>query len=427
MQSRVTSKARLARTPLVGSIGAGLAVQLSLVVSGVLTARMLGVENRGYLALLQLVATVVPQVVGVGLPLAVTYALARESGSSRGIMRAIRVPVLIQVSLTLALSAAAAVLLAAPVNRTSAIAAASVAAIAILMQQYAAAVLQGEQRFAAFNLIRVAPLLTYSVGVAGLFLADETSLAANLVVWTGSWALSAFAAVALVAVRQRVVASDARTPSGQTLLAFGLRGVIGWMSPVEGLRVDQQIVGVFLGPSALGGYVVGQSFTNLPRFLGVSIGAVSFPRVAALAGSEDARRAVWRYAGLTLAICGPLVVALEFLSPWLVPLFFGREFALAVPITQVLLPAALMMSLRRVLAEGVRGLGLPGIATIAEIVSWVALLAAAVPLAYAFGAAGVAAALVVSSTVCCLLLAISLYRWPEGVGSGHACALPAVR
>jgi hypothetical protein len=38
--------------PMVGSLLSGIGAQAALLVSGVLVARMLGVEDRGYLALL---------------------------------------------------------------------------------------------------------------------------------------------------------------------------------------------------------------------------------------------------------------------------------------------------------------------------------------------------------------------------------------
>ena len=43
------------------------------------------------------------------------------------------------------------------------------------------------------------------------------------------------------------------------------------------------VIGLFLAPAALGLYVVAQAFTNLPRFISESVGAVAYPNIAASA------------------------------------------------------------------------------------------------------------------------------------------------
>ena len=64
-------------------------------------------------------------------------------------------------------------------------------------------------------------------------------------------------------------------------MSFGLRSLFGSSSPFETFRLDQLLVGLVLTPVALGYYVVALAFTNLTRFLGQSIGMVTYPRIAA--------------------------------------------------------------------------------------------------------------------------------------------------
>src|SRR6185369_9109730 len=61
-------------------------------------------------------------------------------------------------------------------------------------------------------------------------------------------------------------------------------------------------------------------------------------------------------------------------SAKLVEIFFGSQFDAATPIARILLVATLFMCARRVLTDGVNGLGRPGLGTIAEISSWVLLI-----------------------------------------------------
>ena len=77
------------------------------------------------------------------------------------------------------------------------------------------------------------------------------------------------------------------------------------------------------------------------------------------------------------AWCSPprwFIGCLEVVTGKLVGLFFGSEFAEATPIARILLLATLFMAARRVLTDGVDGLGRPGLGTLAEIASWVLLV-----------------------------------------------------
>ncbi len=56
------------------------------------------------------------------------------------------------------------------------------------------------------------------------------------------------------------------------------------------------------------------------------------------------------------------------------------------PLVRIVLVTALLMAARRILADGARGLGLPGLGTLAEIVSLVVLAARDGGLSAALGA-----------------------------------------
>jgi O-antigen/teichoic acid export membrane protein len=102
---------------------------------------------------------------------------------------------------------------------------------------------------------------------------------------------------------------------------------------------------------------------------------------------------VSRYTLLDLGLSLLIVVPLFALAAWIIPLLFGDAFNDAVVISYLVLPGTVFLSVRRVLAEGLRGLGHPGIGTVAEIVAlaWlIAALGVCVPL---FGVRGAAIAM----------------------------------
>ena len=141
------------------------------------------------------------------------------------------------------------------------------------------------------------------------------------------------------------------------------------------LRPDQVVLALFLSPSALGLYVVGLAFTNLPYFIAKSVGLITFPWVASRAETGDARRTMWSLLWLTTAIAVVLVAILCATAQWLVPLFFGGRFDSAVTVTYIVLPGTVFLSARRVLSEGLKGRGYPLAGTLGELLSlaWIAV------------------------------------------------------
>jgi O-antigen/teichoic acid export membrane protein len=189
---------------------------------------------------------------------------------------------------------------------------------------------------------------------------------------------------------------------------------------VETFRIDQAIVALLLSPTALGLYVVAMSFTNVLRFLSQSIGLIAYPRVAAQGDHLDARRTLWRYFWLATAVCILIAAILEAVAGWLVPFMFGAEFQPAVPITRIVLLGAVFLGARRVLTDGVRGIGRPVAGTVAELVSWVWLVPALVLLTPRWGATGVAWALATAAAVSLISLCV-IVNWPSrGRGAGRA-------
>lgn len=400
---------------------ATLAGQAVLIVSGVIVARMLGPENRGYLALLILVPIIVGKVGALGMPLAVTYYVARDRAAAGAIWATLRPVVILQCGLMAGVHSLALWLLVEgePQYVIDAALLTVLLVPAALAQDYGLALLQGRGRFTALNVLRFAPLALYAAGVAVLLLLNLDGLGEVAAVWSGTNVLLA-AVTLLVGLRGIGPPGEgAAAPSVASMAAFGAKGVLGANSPVETYRLDQAVVGLFLTPVSLGLYSVALAFTNLPRAVGTGVGIIAYPNLAELTDPVAARRKLWRFFGVTVVVCAALVVGLELLAGWLVPFFFGDEFEDSVPLLRILLISALLVAARRVLTDGARGLGLPGLGTVAEIVSFVVLLPALVVFIDAWGVEGVALALVASGAASLLVMLAGLARGrgrhaPEG-------------
>ena len=399
-----------------GSLLASGAGQALLVISGVLVARALGPADRGYFALLVVVSSVCTLLGSGGLPTALTYFIARDKGSAKAVVGSLVAPVAVQVAATAVVQFG--VMFAFTQGDPQRVKVAALVSLllvpGILAQNYGLAILQGQERFLPFNVFRVLPSLVYTAAVLAVFILGVADIVILMAMWAAALLSAGILALAVSVRRLPGESQSVSSPSRSHLFKFGLKSLVGSVSPIDALRLDQAVVGLLLAPITLGYYVVAQAFTNLPRVVAQSVGMVAYPAVASQSSLADRRRAVWRYFLLGVALATFVIGALELVTGRLVEIFFGGEFDSATPIARVLLLATLFMSARRVLTDGVNGLGRPGLGTIAEISSWVLLVPTIAVLLPAYGAVGVALALAISWLVSLVLL-IALV-----LGSGSA-------
>ena len=122
------------------------------------------------------------------MPLALTYQIARERTAAAGIWASVRPFVAIQTGLLAGLHCI--VLWALLRDEPRYVADAALVTIVLvpaqLAQMYGLAILQGRERFLAFNVLRTAPAAIYAALVAGLFLLDVDSLGDVTDAWTGA-------------------------------------------------------------------------------------------------------------------------------------------------------------------------------------------------------------------------------------------------
>jgi O-antigen/teichoic acid export membrane protein len=418
------SRERLKRDAAL-AVATGFAIQSVLVVTGPLLARMLGPSGRGYLAALILWPLVITQLGNLGIPSALTYAVARDPSSSRRLARLGLSFALPQAAVLTAFQGVWLLLILhgdpAAVRTAGWLTLALVPAM--LSQQYGLGLLQGHLRLRLFNALRFLPWFLYAIGVAALFVAGDHAIVAIVAaLLVAFWTSGTTALICGI----RCSRGDSEPTVGRRfLVSFGLRGLLSSFSAVDVLRPDQVVLALFLSPSALGLYVVGLAFTNLPYFIAKSVGLITFPWVASRREQVDARRTMWSLLWLTTGIAVVIVAAMCAGAQWLVPFFFGSQFDAAVKVTYIVLPGTVFLSARRVLSEGLKGRGYPLAGTVGELFSlaWIAVaLAVFVPL---WGIYGAAVALTSSYVVSMLLLVVIAARHGElESASGSLIALP---
>jgi O-antigen/teichoic acid export membrane protein len=195
------------------------------------------------------------------------------------------------------------------------------------------------------------------------------------------------------------------------IIKFGLKGYIGSLEPLETLRIDQLAISVILTPVSLGIYVVGQAFTNLSLFISKSAAMVGYP-VISMEGSSIVRNQImWRYFwGITL-LNGIISTFLVVVMPVILPFFFGQTFIPSIPIAQILVIASFISGSRRLITEGMRGMGKPRVSTFSEISMYPWLLTGGIYLLLHYNILGLAVSILIGQGLS-LVVAITLALRP---------------
>lgn len=398
---------------VVSSLTATALIQASNIASGVLLARFLQPEGRGELAAVMLWPTVIAIIGVCGLHEAVAYHMARRR---HGAHRILRESLLLGAGLCLLLLPVGGLVVELLfAGRGAGIHSAALLYLAFIPLNFVGlflvAAFQGGLLFSIWNLLRASLgpfyllfiLALHFAGFGGVFGFALASLLAN--------AAMILLAAALYLRKRTTWPPPQSTPASggilrRDLLSYGISVHFGTAVAFVAERLDQMIISIILPAADLGLFVIATTLSRLPLVFASTMATVSFPKIASMA-DEASRAAVFgRYARITSMVVLPASLALAAVMPWLLPLFFGRSFAAAVPIAWVQIAAAVPLSLKVMMSGGFKACDkgwIAGQAEIATLVLSAAALAALVPL---YGLMGAAIAGVIAQTGALVFMAV---------------------
>ena len=319
--------------------------------TNIILARSLGPEGRGIYAVAVMASAILSLLLQVGLGPANVYHLSR---------RLIDLDELIGHSTSLALLLGTSCFLIVLVavlltgsDQVLGIGARFVVVAAgalpfMLLTAFMQSLLQGGQRFVHFNAVMLVQYAapTFTLVIMLLLFRDRTLGAVTS--WTVSSAVTAvcatYSVVPLTRLRLRLRRSTLRS-----LFRFGLISYLGNVTSFVNYRFDVLIVNLFSGARQVGLYAVGTSLAEVVWFITNAAAVVLAPRVAS-SSSEEADRiteAVARVVGL-LTLGAAALLAL--FAPFIVVLFFGRDFAESAWAVWLLLPGIVIFSVSRILS-----------------------------------------------------------------------------
>lgn len=180
------------------------------------------------------------------------------------------------------------------------------------------------------------------------------------------------------------------------LLRTGLPFLGFNVGQVVAFRADRYLLGLLSTPTALGLYSVAATPAELLRLPVTALGQILMQRTVADGAN---RAALWRACVLTLAVTLPPALILFLVAGPLVSLVFGPRYALAGEVLRIMVISELVVALFLVISRIAAGAGLArstGLATTAGAVVGVAALCLLAP---SYGAVGAAWASVCSYSV----------------------------
>jgi O-antigen/teichoic acid export membrane protein len=327
-------------------------VQLLTLLTGVLYARGLGPAERGDLAAVIVVLTLVPFMLDFGFGQFVVRERAR--GTPRNLLLGTFVPIGVAFSL-LGVAAASPVGHLIGGDRDTVV---HLITIGLVLSPISIFILTvagipwGEQRWRLAAVVLVTAALFPFLMALVLYLAGEMTVTAVVVTVIAS---NVAANLPLLGT----IVRSGRWRFDRALAGRGMRfGAAVWVSNVSAagaLYLDQLIMAPVLPARELGHYVVAITMASFARSLVTAVGGFLAP-----AAATGAPELVARSSRMTLGVVSAAALALIALAPWLVPFAFGEAFRPSVGLSMILLAAAPLVGVTTVLTAAIAASGAPG-------------------------------------------------------------------
>ncbi|TAM72491.1 MAG: hypothetical protein EPN50_04150 [Chloroflexota bacterium] len=384
-------------TRILGVFGTRVTAFLFAVAASFLMARLLGPDGRGVYGTVTTFVGLLFTFAQLGLPSAITY----FAGRGRSVTSLRRATILLSLGVSIAVLAVSVALL--PIfDRTIAETASydelllGLAALPVLLSNgMAGGILYGRHETRNYNLIQVAQAMATLLGVVlfvGILRLEVMGALLGYVL------VNVVAGAALLLEVRRF---EGRSPTTERpvryreLLSYSTRLYPASVTSYFNYRADVLILNAFgIAPGPIGLYAVAVQFAELLFYVPDSISTIFYPTIAG-APREDAdrlARSVTRFTVL-LALAGSVLLfpAAAVTIVIILPQFVGSLLPLL-----ILLPGVLSLSLSKVLAGYISGLGRPGAATTASLAAMLVNVTLNVLLIPIAGIAGAACASLVS-------------------------------
>ena len=374
--------ARTAGYNVASTVAAGL--------GGIIVARALGPGLRGDYAAVTAWFGVTTMVGGMGQPAALVYYVAHDPGRARGYVATSRAMMLVTGSAALAGGMLLAPLLVhgnpGLTGDYRIVFATSI--LSFVGASYTFSLQARSLRW--WNTVRVSQPAVSLVCLVVLWRLRLLTLTAALIVLTGTTLIQ------LCWAYYRCRSADLAPGRAQARLVkplawYGLAQIAALTPATVNTSLDQLVLSQAVPSAVLGRYAIAVTCTMLPIPLVSAIGNVAFPRLAARVRVDGlAGRVQWLGIWGSGCASAAMLVPLDLVAPWVIPVVFGHGYAGAVPLMWALTPSGVFLACNQVTGDVLRGRKRPLVVARAEglaAVFTVLLLIALLPVVGVYGAA----------------------------------------
>ena len=406
---------RLSSGAAARTFGTQVFVTLLNLISGVLTARLLGPDGRGLFAAATLWPQILLAVFCGGLPAAIVFHVRNEPGERSSIFSAILVLGTLA-SLVAAAIGFAIVPRVMPNYSQTDLLICQLCVLAVLpsmlllvLRQMAVAL----QMFPTFNTALYLPALLYVLLMLLVLIMSPLTVPAALICLYAS--ITAATLWSFARLCRACSLSSAKLGMWiKRLVSYSLRGApADIFSGIAG-HLDRLVLVAIVTPEVLGLYAVALSLSRLILILQVILNSLVFARMAGQPEAEVLRihGDVFR---LTAYAATGAVVGILVLGQPAITIFYGSQFTSAHLVFVILSVEAGLICIGQVTLLTFYALDRPGYASVAQGASLVTAVVAMLLLAPVYGAEGAAAAMAVAALVRIVVL---LWRLARSYKSG---------
>jgi O-antigen/teichoic acid export membrane protein len=413
---------------LLGNVAARVAALVCVFGATLMLARNSGPAAVGVYALLHVLPGLVGTIASSGLPVATPYFLAGPDRDDP------RLPsTLVAIAIVGGTVGAALWIVSAPLTGPLVfsdlplrlVMLAGVAVLSRLIVITAKACSQGSDDLAGSNAIIFTEQFMFLPAYASLWALGVTGFAAVVGALLLADSLTASFAWTRLARRRFFRRITRPSPSlARRIASYGLRGQVGGVMSLLNLRLDFILLSVLAGPAVLGVYAVASKFAELIRILGMALQYVFYPAFAKegrAQAAEKARKLIPKFGFVSASVLVPLWLAAGFV----IPEFYGSDFASAVTPTRIILFGLALDGVAGVITGFLYGVGRPGLNSLAMAAGLAMTVLLDLLLIPRFEAVGAAIASAVAYTTTAFAL-VTFFWWVSRSSRRSALDQPAL-
>lgn len=360
-------------THVVVTMGANVLQSVLALLTGVMVARLLGPAGRGDLAAIQNWGSFIASLASYGLHESAVYFSARrpEDGgrywvSATGAALIVAVP--------FALVGYWLLPWLMPTQSVNVVLMARVYLL-VLIPLFAfygmpLDVLRGRRDFLTWNVLQFLPTLGWLLLLlSALFLESTTPvfLAYGYLAIHGSL----FLVIAVVAASRIGGPFRLDVRLWPSLIRYGLPLTAAAVPAycMQSGRIAQLLLLAFLDSQSVGLFVVAIAYSSMVTPLSHVVATVAFPYISAQSTDNERGKLLTQCLPITALLIIVLSMGLFLLAPLLLPLLFGGEFQAAIPAAMVMVLSGALSGVAKILEDGLRGFGKPGVILVGQTVS----------------------------------------------------------